>query len=163
MHSRFLRWSPLVSPALAILAVSLAAPSAKAQSGEITGSWHFTLFQTVVQPNGQFEALATFTQDGSFIGTAQQDEIPIGPAEGPAHGSWQRRASKFVVTFLSILRQPDASLFGFLKVNMTLTLDPQTGQLIGDWSAQPLDPDGNAIGSPIGGNLKAKRILVDTP
>jgi len=161
MHSRFSRWSRRVSPALAVLAVSLTAqaqPSAAA-ANELTGSWLFTLSS----PTAQFLALGTFTGDGSFIGTAQQDEIPIGPAEGPAHGSWQRRASKFVVTFLSILRQPDASLFGFLKVNMTLTLDPQTGQLIGDWSAQPLDPDGNAIGSPIGGNLKAKRILVDTP
>src|SRR5215469_9906801 len=85
MHSRFLRWPRLVSPALAILAVSLAAPTAKAQPGaaavnELSGSWRFTLTAPAVSPQAQLQALATFTSDGTFIGAASGDGAaqPIG-------------------------------------------------------------------------------------
>jgi hypothetical protein len=169
MHSRFLRWSRLLSPALAILAVSLAAPSAKAQQPpgaaaaiNITGSWRFTLYETLTPPTGQFLALATFTEDGSFIGTAQGDGQPNGPTEGPAHGSWQRTGLNNLVTFMSIWRQPDGSLFGLFTVKMTLTLDPRTGELKGPWSATLRDPNKNIIFQ-LGGNVTAQRILVDTP
>lgn len=165
MHSRFLRSSRLVSPALAILAVSLAAPIAKAQPGanELAGPWRFTL----MAGNFQLQALATFTSDGNFIGAASGDgaaQPQLGFTETTAHGAWQRTSpNNFRVTFWTInWKQPDGNTFvGFFIVNMTLTYDPRTDQIIGSWSGRNTDPNGIVTGR-IGGSLTAKQIVVET-
>ena len=173
MHSRLLRWSRLVSPALAIFAVSLAAPSAKAQqsvgiatANELTGSWRFTLLAPAVSPQFQLHALATLTSDGSFIGAASGDGAaqPRGNVtETTAHGAWRRSSfNDFKVTFWTInWLQPDGNTFvGFFIVNMTLTVDPRTGKITGSWSGRNVDPNLNTYAT-IGGTLTAQQILVE--
>jgi len=68
------------------------------------------------------------------------------------------------VTFWVIdWKQPDGITFvGFFIVNMTLTLDPRTGQISGSWSGRNIDPNGNVYAT-IGGALTAEQILVETP
>jgi len=169
MHSRFLRWSRLVSPVLAILAVFLAAPVAKAQPGanQLAGPWRFTLTAPAVAPGFQLQALGTFTSDGNFIGTETGDgaaQPARGFTETPAHGAWLRTSPyNFKVTFWTISwQQPDGNTFvGFFIVNMTLTYDPRTDQISGSWSARNIDPNENVFFR-VEGLLTAKQIVVET-
>jgi hypothetical protein len=172
MHSRFSRWSRRVSPALAILAVYLTAPLAKAQPlgaavvNELSGSWRFTLLAPAVSPHFQLQALATLTGDGTFIGAAAGDgasQPQLGFTETAAHGVWRRTSpNNFKVTFWTIdWKQPDGNTFvGFFVVNMTLTLDPRTGDISGSWSGRNTDPNLNTYAT-IVGTLTAKQILVE--
>jgi hypothetical protein len=169
MHSRFLRWSRLVLPAIAILAVSLTASTAKAQqppgiANELTGSWRFTLTVPAI-PQLQLQALATFTSDGSFIGAMAGDGAaqPVGGfTETTAHGAWRSTsAHNFKVTFWTLnWQQPDGAFVGFFIVNMTLTFDPRTGQIIGSWIGTHKDPNLIPYDS-IGGALTAHQISVE--
>jgi hypothetical protein len=155
MNSRFLRRFLPLGLALAILATPLTTYPARADSDEndnsLTGSWLFKLSNVLPVPNN-FLALGTFTNDGSFVGTAQGDGTALdgnlqnnGPTEGPAHGVWKKTGDgTFAVTFHTIWHQPDASLFGVFTINEKLILDPR-GRLALSYTGQLVGPNGNLI------------------
>ncbi len=159
MSTNFSRRLLPVWPLLAVFAVSLTAGLGRAQSNaeqvnDLTGAWLLKVTLTAPAPN-EFRALATFTKDGNFIATAQGD--------GPAHGVWVKTGARtFVVSFATINWQADGSLFGILKVNLTLTLDEKSDQLTGQLQAQLVDPSGNIIVS-LQGTVTGERIRIQGP
>ncbi len=151
---------------LALAALSLTAHAADAQSSaaganDLAGSWLFTLNRTLPFP-AQVLALGTFSKEGTFTGTAQGDGICC-PTEGPAHGAWKKTGhNTFALTFNTLWYLGDSppSLFGILKLNMTLTLDEKPERLTGVFSGAVVDPNGN-VAIPLQGSLTAERIRVE--
>jgi hypothetical protein len=163
MKSGYSRTFLPVGIALALGAVSLTSYLAKAQSNaaevnDMTGSWLFNLSRTVPSPL-QFLTLATFSKEGTFLGTAQGDGICC-PTEGPAHGVWTKTGhDTFAATFDTLWHQADASLFGVLTVNLTLILDQKSGHVTGQFSGQLVGPSGNVI-FPLQGTLTGQRMRI---
>jgi len=154
-------------PVLAFLFMSLVATSAEAQqistvdSNDIAGSWLISLNRVLPFP-AQFLALGTFSKEGTFIGTAQGDGtfLPQVGTEGGAHGAWKRTGhNTFALTFLTLWFMSDATLTGVMTPNLTLTLDPKTDRVSGQFSGQLAGPGGNVI-FPLQGSLTGQRIRV---
>ena len=162
MSFRFSKRALPMAFALALSSLSLTANLAKAQSNEgndMTGSWRFTLARTLPFPQHVL-ALATFSKEGAFVGTAQGDGICC-PTEGPAHGVWTKTGhNTFAVSFEALWYQADTSLFGVLMLNMTLTLDEKAGKVTGHFQGAVVDQASLIIKIPVAGNLTAQRIRI---
>jgi len=105
----------------------------------LAGSWQFTLIpgaSPATTPAVEIPGLATFTADGSAIETDGSEfaAVPSSTAtpvksSTPGHGIWQmaNTPETLYVQYISLVLEPDGSLFARNITTMFLTVDPMTG------------------------------------
>ncbi len=138
-----------------------------AQAGEreeladgLVGAW----VVSVSYPAGgdPTRGLATFTQDGGFIGSISAYEVdPINPTPSRGttlHGTWRRMgAGAYALTAARLHLDDRGRLLGTMTTHIALTLDPSTDAWAGTFTFDAADPGGTVMRS-AGGTLQATRI-----
>jgi hypothetical protein len=136
------------------LALSLAAPGlVTAQSprgSSIEGAWHLVIsFDGMPDVEQQ---LATFTADGSYIGSS-------GPGSSTGHGAWMQRSSdNYWLTFESLGFDEESPVPATIKVwaNITVTGD----SFRAPFRFNVMLPDGTVVESGTG-TAVGRRIVVE--
>jgi len=126
-----------------LLAIAVQPTSAAAATPSLAGSWQFTLTPTAppTPPVVQIPGLATFTTDGSVIETDGSEFVPVPPTAAPikpatpGHGIWQLGATPVTlyVQYISLVLDPDGSLFARNITTMLLTMNSTGDQFSGTY------------------------------
>lgn len=150
--------------ALGIPQLGQAEETATALQG-ITGSWLVSV--TYASGTDNTRGLATFTADGSFVGSVSAYEAaPVKPTPSRGttlHGSWLRTDFReYEVTALRLHLDQDGTMLGIMKTQISLILNKASDAWSGAFSFDAIDPSGKVIRSDKG-TLEATRISVELP
>ena len=137
----------LASMICGLLAILAQPTSAAAASPSLAGSWQFSLTPTTPPtPTAPIWGLATFTTDGSVVETDTSEVVPgtastVGATASatygtPGHGIWQvaPAVTNLFVEYLSLVANPDGSLFSKKVTTMIVTLTSNGAQLAGTYT-----------------------------
>jgi hypothetical protein len=134
-------------------------------SHAIVGSWNLTVTSdTFPVP---FRAMATFSEGGGVVASAQGDillQAPPGvpPVATAAHGAWLRTSNReFLFTFRQIFYNSDGSYAGGAKIRNAATLDAFANNMSGQLIVQYYDSDDQVVFTGTG-NFTASRIVAET-
>lgn len=156
--------------ALLVMVPTLLQPAAsRAQGTEqqpLAGSWMITVNATSGGEDFSFKSLATFTADGSYVGTTQGDTILNAspgalPITSPQHGTWTSLGNAtYALTFMAILTDLQGNFGATLKVRQTINLNQTGDTWSGPFRAEYFDANGNVIFT-FSGTMQATRINVE--
>jgi hypothetical protein len=134
----------LASIVCGLIAFAFQPMSAAAATPSLAGSWQFTLTPTTppTPPVVEIPGLVTFTTDGSAIETDGSEFVPNPPsttpinASTPGHGIWQmaNTPATLFVKYISLVLNPDGSLFANNVTTMFLTLNTKGNQFSGSYT-----------------------------
>jgi hypothetical protein len=136
----------LASIVCGLIAIAIQPISATAATPNLAGSWQFILTPTApptaTPPVVEIPGLATFTTDGSVIETDGSEFVPNPPSatptnsSTPGHGIWQLANTPVTlyVQYISLVLNPDGSLFARNITTMFLTENSKGNQFTGSYT-----------------------------
>jgi hypothetical protein len=116
----------------------------------LTGTWNVT----VPVDGGEFHALHTFANDGTFVETSS---LLATLTEGPAHGVWERRGGGAVLTFELFAFDPDGNEVGRVRVRNAISLTDDD-HFSADSVVDFIELDGTVIEAIAGGSYTGVRM-----
>lgn len=126
--------------------------SEKSGAKSIVGTWSATVTPT---GSASFQALLTFSEGGTVIGSAQGDILlnpppGVSPGATAVHGGWEKSGNKYLFTVRQIFYTADGAYDGANKVRNSVTLSSQGSQMSGTYEFDITDAAGNVVFSGTG-------------
>jgi hypothetical protein len=122
---------------------------------DIAGSWIVT--NTPADgADPPFLSMATFTDDGRYIGAAQGSGACC-PILTPGHGEWRRADGGYIVTFVSVGYDASGDLIGRVTGRLEIRMESPADHFEGEFAGAMIDPSGAIVFS-TAGNLRGDRI-----
>lgn len=138
----------IATVAIVALSAVLGSPSGQAQGGavapQIEGSWLITV--TIADGPPPFRAIETFSAGGALVVTDGGQPPSLGHVY---QGTWARTGGhKFAFTFLGFQYDAAGVHSGFIRVRVTLTLEPDGNAYNGTGTVEFLDLNQNVVAGP---------------
>jgi hypothetical protein len=141
---------------LAVLTLSVyASTSAHPTTPNIVGTWQMKIAPSETSPEG-LEVLQTFFADGNYMET-----INIG-ASSTSHGVWMGAGNNYLYTFQVFSYDEQGNYSGTRTIHGTIRMDGPD-HLIGNGSADIIDPEGKVTKNAFSAPWEATRMEVELP